>query len=288
MSVNRPDALNDILIISNVKDHTKHFIEILDPEKYSVLIIGEEIEILQLVNNHLPSLIIIDTNMSGIDSFELFQHFKANLATKEIPVIFIVSNDDQPTRLKVYASGESEIITTPLCKEEILMKVDNNLKFHQLQKRNEQLERELITIKESEVQLNKSGITFKKPIHDHIEIGLDGFFNIEDLQKLQSQFANAFGVASIITDPQGMPITQPSNFGDLCQYIIRKTDKALEINNQSETKIGHNYSSSQSIMHSLSGGLFDAGAKITVEGKHFANWLLGQIISESTEFATIK
>ena len=42
-------------------------------------------------------------------------------------------------------------------------------------------------------------------------------FNLEDVQRLQDLFSSATGVASIITDPDGTPITNSSNFSHLCE-----------------------------------------------------------------------
>ena len=49
--------------------------------------------------------------------------------------------------------------------------------------------------------------------------------DINELQKIQDAFSDATGVASLITDPEGNPITRPSNFCRLCMDIIRKSEK---------------------------------------------------------------
>ena len=54
---------------------------------------------------------------------------------------------------------------------------------------------------------------------------LNELFNLDDIQRLQDLFADAHGVASIITQVDGTPITKPSNFTNLCMNIIRKTEK---------------------------------------------------------------
>ena len=50
-------------------------------------------------------------------------------------------------------------------------------------------------------------------------------FDIAELQRLQDLFAETHGVASLITRPNGTPITAPSNFTRLCKSIIRETAK---------------------------------------------------------------
>ncbi len=108
-------------------------------------------------------------------------------------------------------------------------------------------------------------------------------FNLADLQHLQDLFADAHGVASIITDTEGNPITQPSNFTRLCKNIIRKTEKGLANCFQSDMVIGRHNTSGAIVQRCLSCGLWDAGASINVGGLHIANWLIGQVRSKQLD-----
>src|SRR5665647_3617498 len=109
------------------------------------------------------------------------------------------------------------------------------------------------------------------------DIQFSDVFNLEDIQRLQDLFSDASGVASIITHPDGTPITRPSNFCRLCNDIIRKTEKGRANCYHSDAIIGRYNPSGAIIWPCLSGGLWDAGASITVGGKHIANWLIGQV-----------
>jgi PAS domain S-box-containing protein len=102
-------------------------------------------------------------------------------------------------------------------------------------------------------------------------------FDLEDLQALQDRLADAIGVASIITRPDGTPVTRPSNFCRLCSEIIRTTDKGLAACARSDAIIGAPCATGPTVQTCLSGGLRDAGASIVVDGEHVANWLIGQV-----------
>jgi len=99
------------------------------------------------------------------------------------------------------------------------------------------------------------------------------------LQKLQDAFANATGVASIITEVDGQPITKPSNFCRLCN-TIRATELGLRNCKQSDAALGVLNPSGAIMQPCLSGGLWDGGASITVGDLHIANWLIGQVRNE--------
>lgn len=108
-------------------------------------------------------------------------------------------------------------------------------------------------------------------------------FDIDYLQNIQDAFSDSTGVASIITFPDGAPITTPSNFCHLCLNIIRKTEKGLKNCMCSDAAIGRWNPSGPIVQQCLSGGLWDGGASITVGGKHVANWLIGQVKNEEVD-----
>jgi PAS domain S-box-containing protein len=104
---------------------------------------------------------------------------------------------------------------------------------------------------------------------------------MEEIQRIQDEFTRATGVASIITHADGTPITKPSNFCRFCNDIVRKTKKGLANCYRSDACIGRPNLDAPIIQTCLSGGLWDAGASITVGGRHVANWLIGQVRDET-------
>jgi len=116
-----------------------------------------------------------------------------------------------------------------------------------------------------------------------IDYKFDELFNLDDMQHLQDSFSAATGVASIITDPDGKPITKPSGFCSLCSEIVRKTEKGCENCQLSDSIIGKMKKDGITIQRCLSSGLMDAGAGIAVNGRHIANWLIGQVLYEDSE-----
>ncbi len=114
-------------------------------------------------------------------------------------------------------------------------------------------------------------------------IRFSDIFSLEEIQALQDSFSEATGVASIITDPDGKPITKPSNFCRLCSTIIRNTEAGRLNCYQSDAILGRLSSSGPIVQPCLSGGLWDAGAGIAVDGKNIANWLIGQVRNEDSD-----
>lgn len=102
-------------------------------------------------------------------------------------------------------------------------------------------------------------------------------FDIKEIQAIQDSFSLALGVGSLITLPDGTPITKPSNFCRLCRDIIRKTEKGMSNCMRSDRIIGAYNPEGPTVQPCLSGGLWDAGASINAGNKHIANWLIGQV-----------
>ena len=129
--------------------------------------------------------------------------------------------------------------------------------------------------------IEKRIVALTRPLEDTSEIGFEDLFSIEEIQRIQDDFARATGVASIITLPDGTPVTKPSNFTHLCMNIIRKTKKGCSNCFKSDAALGICHPDGPMIQPCLSGGLWDAGASISVGGKHIANWLVGQVRDET-------
>ncbi|WP_042332649.1 PocR ligand-binding domain-containing protein [Desulfosporosinus orientis] len=104
-------------------------------------------------------------------------------------------------------------------------------------------------------------------------------FDLEEMQTLQDLFSAATGVASMITQPDGTPITKPSGFCSLCTEI-RKTEIGRKNCLISDSIIGGPNKKGPNIQRCMSGGFLDGGASIIVAGEHIANWLVGQVLDE--------
>lgn len=131
--------------------------------------------------------------------------------------------------------------------------------------------------------MNNSTHSIDQTIGLGLDVRFTDIFNLEEIQRMQDLFSDATGVASIITYPDGTPITRLSNFCRLCNDIIRKTEKGCANCFKSDAFIGGHNPLGPTLQPCLSGGLWDAGVSITIENKHIGNWLIGQIRTEETD-----
>jgi len=116
-----------------------------------------------------------------------------------------------------------------------------------------------------------------RPPTDVGNVRFEDLFDLGEIQRIQDLFAEATGVASIITHTDGTPITRPSSFCRLCRDIIRQTPAGRANCYCSDAIVGLNNPDGPKIQPCLSCGLWDAGASINAGGRHIANWLIGQV-----------
>lgn len=131
-----------------------------------------------------------------------------------------------------------------------------------------------------EKALEEKIYSLTRPSENNYDIKFEDLFNLDEIQKIQDSFAEATGVASLITDVNGIPITKPTNFIYLCNEIIRKTEKGLKNCMHSDSCLGKLNPDGPIYQPCLSGGLWDGGTSITAGDKHIANWLVGQVLDE--------
>jgi len=141
--------------------------------------------------------------------------------------------------------------------------------------------RDITARKSMEAAIEKRIVALTRPLSDDSTILFDELFDLNTIQAIQDSFADATGVASIIVFPDGTPITRPSRFSRLCKDVIRQTEKGCANCLKSDASLGAPNLDAPVLKPCLSGGLWDAGASITVGGRHIASWLVGQVRDET-------
>ncbi|HOQ24627.1 MAG TPA: EAL domain-containing protein [Bacillota bacterium] len=143
--------------------------------------------------------------------------------------------------------------------------------------------RDITRHKQIEQALKQRIIALTQPVGDISGLKFEDIFNIDEIQEIQDAFARATGVASLITDVEGRPITRPSNFTRLCQEIIRKNEKGTENCMKSDASNVTDKNEYSFVKPCLSVGLIDAGTKIYVGDRPIAHWLIGQVFLEEPD-----
>lgn len=77
-------------------------------------------EAVEMAEELQPNIILMDINMPVMDGFEACEILKSNVATKNIPVIFMTALDDDADRVKGFDVGGEDYIIKPVNYKELL------------------------------------------------------------------------------------------------------------------------------------------------------------------------
>ncbi len=244
-----------------------------------------------------PDVILLDIVLPGMDGYAVCRALKADERLRPIPVVFLTAlRADRESRLQALEAGAEAFLAKPLDEVELIAQIRamakikaanlmQRLEREQLAalvaERTRALEQELAERRRLEMALENRLVVLTRPLDQPGGVAFEDLFELAAIQRLQDEFAVATGVASIITRPDGTPITRPSNFCRLCEGIIRQTETGRTNCFRSDALIGRYHPDGPVIQPCLSGGLWDAGASITVGDRHIANWLIGQVRDET-------
>lgn len=109
--------------------------------------------------------------------------------------------------------------------------------------------------------------------------------NVKVLQEIQDKFSEATGLAAVIVDSAGQPVTNPSNFTRLCN-LIRSTPEGLARCIGSDD-CGGRMAARQLCpsVYCCHSGLTDLGAPIILNQQHLGGFLAGQVLLPQAEQA---
>lgn len=113
-----------------------------------------------------------------------------------------------------------------------------------------------------------------------MSLSLSEIMDIDFLQKFQDSFSKSVGVASIIVDTNGNPVTNPSNFTDFCMKYTRGSQEGLKRCMKCDAQGGHPDRPSSYYCHA---GLMDFSAPIIINGEHIGSFIGGQVLPKNPD-----
>lgn len=112
------------------------------------------------------------------------------------------------------------------------------------------------------------------------DYSLQEVINIGVLQNIQDKFADATGLAAVIVDREGIPVTKTSNFTSFCK-TIRSCEKGFHHCKISDAQGGERArEKGKTTPYVCESGLIDMAAPIVLENRFIGTILCGQIIME--------
>lgn len=155
-----------VLVVDDKPDNLRLLSTMLTEQGYKVRkAINGELALMG-VEDDLPDLILLDINMPQMNGYEVCQRLKANERTCEIPVIFISALDQAWNKVEAFAIGGIDYVSKPFQCEEVIARVENQMKIRQLQKQlqeqNALLQQEIYIRHQAELALQKANAALQE------------------------------------------------------------------------------------------------------------------------------
>lgn len=126
--------LGDILIVDDNPINLNLLSGMLAEHKYRVRVATSGKRALAAVRSCLPDLILLDITMPEMDGYEVCRQLKADPQTRDVPVIFISALDETMDKVKAFQIGGVDYVSKPFQFEEVLVRIENQLKISRLQR----------------------------------------------------------------------------------------------------------------------------------------------------------
>ncbi len=165
-------ALEHVLLVDDNPINLQILYKTLQNCGYKLLIAKDGEAALDIARQVMPSLILLDIMMPGMDGYEVCEILKASPDTEGIAVIFLSALEDSSAKVRGFSVGGVDYISKPFQADEVVARVRNHIKIHrleqQLARRNIELESEnhqiLNAVSEGIIGLDRDGrITMLNP-----------------------------------------------------------------------------------------------------------------------------
>ncbi len=200
-------SLNDkssVLIVDDTPSNISVLIDYLSDTGFKVLVARDGESAIEQVHFGMPDLVLLDVVMPGIDGFETCRRLKAEVSTKDIPVIFMTALSETVEKVKGFSAGAVDFITKPIQHEEVLARVTAHLTIRKLQQGLQEAREQLeLRVQQRTAELAEANAKLQKEIAERtktekelraITAGTAAVTGTEFFHSLVKHLAEAFHV----------------------------------------------------------------------------------------------
>ena len=141
VKINRSDY--KILIVDDVVGNVLLLKILLTNEKFQVCTANNGTSCIEMARKEHPDLILLDVMMPDMNGFDTATILKKEEGTKEIPIIFLTALNTPQDLVHGFQVGASDFLTKPFNKEELVMRVTQQISLvaakRIIEKQNEEL-----------------------------------------------------------------------------------------------------------------------------------------------------
>ena len=100
----------------------------LEREGFRVITAKDGVEALQLLQDHIPDVILLDIEMPRMDGFEVAKNIRTSSRLRDIPIIMITSRTGEKHRDHAFELGVNKYMGKPYQEDLLLANINELIK----------------------------------------------------------------------------------------------------------------------------------------------------------------
>lgn len=121
-----------ILVVDDEIDLREYIATILDPQSYELITVASGEDALIFLESQFDiDVILMDVMMPGLDGFEVLEILKSNPQTEPIKVIMLTALNRVEEKVRAFAAGAADFVVKPFEKEELIARLETQVKLKQ-------------------------------------------------------------------------------------------------------------------------------------------------------------
>ena len=118
-----------ILVVDDEPDVLELIVFNLEKENFKVAVAETGDMALKMARAHVPSLLVLDLMLPGINGLEICQLLKRAPKTRDIPILMLTARAAEEDRVRGLELGAHDYVTKPFSPRELILRVKNLLRL---------------------------------------------------------------------------------------------------------------------------------------------------------------
>ena len=118
-----------ILVVDDEPDVLELIVFNLEKENFKVAVAETGDMALKMARAHVPSLLVLDLMLPGINGLEICQLLKRDPKTRDVPILMLTARAAEEDRVRGLELGAHDYVTKPFSPRELILRVKNLLRL---------------------------------------------------------------------------------------------------------------------------------------------------------------
>jgi diguanylate cyclase (GGDEF)-like protein len=229
-----PAARADILVVDDNPANIELLVAILGSHGYRCRVANNGVRALAAARADAPDVVMLDIAMPGMDGYEVCRRLKADPVSSATPVIFLSALNGVIDKVQAFGAGGADYIGKPFQIEEVVARVENQVRMARMQReveaRNVELARVNAELLAATHRLEEGNARLRKLSES------DGLTGVANRRLFDGALLSAWSAARLQDVEVGLVLVDIDHFkeyNDACGHLggddcLKRVARALE------------------------------------------------------------